>query len=343
MLKFIKTKALVAVTLGIFASTMIPGAIPEAQAGIRDNIKDRRAERKAKREETKAALGGGRGAKVTGDGIAQKITVQGHTREFLVYGTSTAGSNPGVIIAFHGSAGNGPRMAELTKFHTKSKGYLTLYPTSSGFWNDGRAETSAKLDDLAFTDAMIDFVVQTYGADRNRVFAAGVSNGGMMTHRLACERTSSIRAYATVVANLPAAYINKCSPSGSVPIIMFNSTSDTLMQWDGGEIPSSKLLGLGAGGVVTSTPQTYDFWSSYNSCSANPTTDALVDRDPNDGTRVFKMDWSGCRSGSDVIVYKIVGGAHGWLGSDTYRRGKNPGQDIDASAKIIDFFRAYGL
>lgn len=341
MLKSMKTQVLFAIVLGVLSGSFYTGFSSDAQAGVLDRVQERRAERKEKRAERQTERKAG--TTNTGDGTRVQMTVKGASREFLVYGAATGGSKPGIIIAFHGSAGDGPRMAALTQFHTKSQGYLTLYPTSSGFWNDGRKETSHMADDVAFTDAMINYAVEKYGADRNRVYATGVSNGGMMTHRLACERTTSIRAFATVVANLPVAYINKCAPSGGVPIIMFNSTSDTLMKWDGGEIPSLKLLGLGAGGIVTSTPTTYDFYARHNACSAAYSKDELPDRDTSDGTRVIKWDWNGCRSGSDVILYKIVGGAHGWLGSDEYRKGKNPGQDVDASAKIIEFFRIYGL
>lgn len=341
MLKCINTQVLFAIILGLVTGGVSAGFATQAQAGVLDRVQERRAERQERRAERKEDRKSGGTASAGGTRV--QMSVKGAKREFLVYGADTGGSKPGIIIAFHGSAGDGPRMAALTQFHTKSQGYLTLYPTSSGFWNDGRKETSHMADDVAFTDAMINYAVEKYGADRNRVYATGVSNGGMMTHRLACERTNSIRAFATVVANLPVAYINKCSPSKGVPIIMFNSTSDTLMKWDGGEIPSSKLLGLGAGGIVTSTPTTYDFYARHNACSAAYSKENLPDRDTNDGTRVAKWDWNGCRSGSDLVLYKIVGGAHGWLGSDEYRKGKNPGQDVDASAKIIEFFRAYGL
>src|SRR5205814_819267 len=92
----------------------------------------------------------------------------------------------------------------------EANGFIVVYPQGyEGHWNDCRVmgPYSAKrenIDDVGFLHAMVDRLVKDHNADRARVYVTGISNGGSMTLCLALETPDFARAYAAVVASVPA-------------------------------------------------------------------------------------------------------------------------------------------
>ena len=77
-------------------------------------------------------------------------------------------------------------------------------------WNDGRNDATSRssaerVDDVLLISTLIDHLKELYSIDTNRVFATGMSNGGMMTERLGCELSDKIAAIAAVAGSLPQA------------------------------------------------------------------------------------------------------------------------------------------
>ena len=328
MLKIFLKPIARACLLGVFLGGTGLGMAADADAGLRDWIKERREARKSKGSDSSNAV---------------ELQVDGQTREMLVYPPRRKTSKPGIVLVFHGGGGGGmDSIARQTGVHKLGTDFITVYPQASGNWNDGRRETADGPNDVKFVDAIVAHLTKEYGADPSKVFSTGLSNGGMMTHRLACERSDSVRAVATVVANFPAAYFGKCKPSRAVPVMMFNGTGDDIMKWGGGEIKTVKWLGLGVGGEVVSTPKTYDFYANMNGCDSGHATEAMPDTDESDGTRTERWARKGCKRG-EVILFRVDGGDHGWPGSGMAMPRRSPGRDVDATQKIVAFFRRNGL
>ncbi len=250
------------------------------------------------------------------------------------------------VLVFHGGEGDGRDAAASSRMAAaaQTQGFVAVFPSSGGTqWNDGRTETATGPDDVAFVRALVDDLVARQGIDPARVFIAGVSNGGMFVERLACDAPDLFRAGAVVAATMPADLAATCAPARPLPLIFFNGTDDRLMPFEGGEIASLRLLGIGVGGTVLSQSATRDFWASAFGCSAPGAPQALPDI-ADDGTTVARQDIGGCRDGADLAFLTITGGGHNWPGSGPGRRfAGTVSADIDATAEMLAFFTRHGL
>ena len=117
-----------------------------------------------------------------------------------------------VVFAFHGGGGDMQLMAGdhyglVAK--ADSAGFIAVFPNGySRFprgklatWNAGHCCGAARdtgSDDVGFVRAMVAQLRQRASIDTQRIFATGMSNGGMFSYRLACEMADVFRAIAPV-------------------------------------------------------------------------------------------------------------------------------------------------
>lgn len=280
------------------------------------------------------------------------ITVGGVQRTYLLHiprAYDKAKPAP-LVLVLHGGGGTAERMVRLTgggldRVAEKER-FLVVYPNGiDRHWNDGRSadETGWKaqgenVDDVGFISALIDELVRTRNADPRRVYVTGVSNGGQMAHRLACEIAHKIAAIAPVIAQMPAHFSPRCKPARPVSVLMMPGTDDPLIPWEGGTI----RLGRQTFGKALSVRETVKFWTRHNGCPETPEVSSEPDRDPADGTRVRKEAYKGCRERTSVVLYAIEGGGHTWPGGYQYLPESIVGKisrDIDAAEVIWEFFR----
>ncbi len=252
-----------------------------------------------------------------------------------------------LLIVLHGGGGNGQGMIKLANFNAIAdrENFIVVYP--DGFekhWNDGRGvQWQAQIenvDDVGFISALIDYLSSELNIDAKKVYVTGISNGGMMSHRLGCELSQKIAAIAPVASNIPVNMESVWAPSRPVPVLIINGTDDPLERWDGGEI----RLGRNTFGVVLSVSDTVKFWVEKDQCSLSPTITQLPDKDRSDGTIVRKEVYGGCENGAEVVLYAIEGGGHTWPGGPQYLPGFIIGRtsrDFDASEVIWQFFKEH--
>lgn len=269
---------------------------------------------------------------------------QGAEREYIVYIPSrldSAQKHPAVIV-LHGGLGDASSIISVSEMNTlaNQERFIAVYPESGGrTWNDGRDETASPIDDVAYIHTMLNQLENDWQVDSGQVFVAGISAGGMMTQRLACELTNRIAGAASVAANLPADL--NCNPSGPMPIVFINGTDDRLMPFEGGEISSIPSLGIGAGGTVLSFADTMTEWSDNNGCTSD-SREVLPDT-AQDDTTATKITYVGCTRGA-LEAFEITGGGHNWPGSvGASSLTGNVSREIDASAEIVEFFKRAGL
>jgi polyhydroxybutyrate depolymerase len=269
----------------------------------------------------------------------------GTTRNYLLYTPSkySSDSPAALVVVLHGGHGDGQRAADQTGFVPVAdrEGFLVVYPEAvEDHWNDGRRTTVSDFDDVAYITAVVEDVSARRTVDADRVFVTGISNGGMMTQRLACDATEKFAAYASVVANLPAAREAICKPTRPVSMLLINGTEDPLMPYRGGEIKKGRRAGKG--GTVLSAPETAAFWASTSGCSMTGATTQLPDKDSRDGSTIKATRYGECDAGVSVRFYSIDGGGHAWPGSPVKPRftrltGKMS-NDVAASELIWEFF-----
>jgi polyhydroxybutyrate depolymerase len=252
-----------------------------------------------------------------------------------------------LLIALHGGGGNSARMGKFSGFDKLSDRdtFLVVYPQAyEKHWNDGRdmdiyASQKDQVDDVGFISALIDTVQKKYTIDPSKVYVTGMSNGGMMSYRLACELGHRIKAIAAVIANIPVKLKDSCNPSQAIPVLIMNGTEDPLMPFEGGDVHLGKRKNLGK---VISTAETVKFWLDKNRCTGKPLLQNLPDKDPADGCRVTETVY--CTGVNQVVLYTIVGGGHNMPGCTPYLPKSIIGNtcgDINGAEVIWAFFKCH--
>ncbi|MFN0124957.1 MAG: alpha/beta hydrolase family esterase, partial [Blastocatellia bacterium] len=228
--------------------------------------------------------------------LTGEIESGGIKRTFLMHlPTSPPKGKPlPLVIALHGGGGQGKGINKLTGLNELAdrQNFIVVYPDGiDRNWNDGRSTVRRKdVDDVKFLGQLIEHLAKSYRVDRQRVYATGISNGGMMSLRLACELSDKIAAVASIAANLPAELQPRCRPARPVSVMMISGMDDPLMPFGGGDIAT--MGGRGMGGKVISAQETTDFWAKQNRTADKPVVTALHDVDPQDGTRVRRAVFS---------------------------------------------------
>ena len=198
------------------------------------------------------------------------------------------------------------------------------------------------IDDVGFISTLIDILIEDYNIDPERVYVTGISNGAIMSYRLACELSYKITAIAPVDGNIPHLLLHECDPIMPVSVLAINNVNDPLVPYEGGNIYSSfRHLNLGK---VLSVNQSIEFWVTRNKCSTKPVVIEEPDIYPKDGTRVTRNEYINHINGTEVILYSIDGGGHTWPGGFQYLPSFIVGKtcrDIDANQVIWSFFKKH--
>jgi len=207
------------------------------------------------------------------------MEVAGLQRSYRSYVPKGLPQGAPLVLVMHGS-GEGPQALRVGTGYgferlADQHGFAVVYPKSFGFdWNDcssigNTAVNGVRADDAGFLAALVDKLISELGVDPQRVFAAGVSNGGSMALRLALEDPQRYRAVAAALANVPAPQNFQCQPLAQTPSVMIlNGTEDPLVPYAGGEI---NLLGLFyKGGQVVSANASAQYFADRNAIPGKP-------------------------------------------------------------------------
>ncbi|QRK13019.1 PHB depolymerase family esterase [Archangium violaceum] len=108
-----------------------------------------------------------------------------------VYAPDILASPPPILVAVHYCTGSGPAFFSGTEFRTLADryGFIVIYPSATRSGNCFDVSSPQALRRGGGSDpvgimSMVTYVIDTYGADENRVYVAGASSGAMMTNVL---------------------------------------------------------------------------------------------------------------------------------------------------------------
>ena len=290
---------------------------------------------------------------------ATKLTAGEHTRTVVVGDLQRRyrvhvpkkydAANPTpVVIVFHGGGGNPESMVRLSGMNAKSDeaGFIVVYPYGTGKLEDylltfngggccGYAMQN-KIDDVGFTRALLDDLAKVANVDTNRVFATGLSNGGIMSHYVGSELSDRIAAIAPVGGPL---MMEACHPNRAVSVMHFHGTGDEFAPFKGGFGKGA----LGRAGVTEfrSVEHTIQSWVKANGCKPEPEVVAMPDK-ADDGMKCTSKTWSGGKDGSEVVLIEIENGGHTWPGNEptVAMLGKST-KDISANDLMWEFFQKH--
>ncbi|MBK9457533.1 MAG: hypothetical protein IPO24_19130 [Bacteroidetes bacterium] len=139
-------------------------------------------------------------------------------------------------------------------FNRNSKWHIRFFGIR--YWNIFGAPGTG-VDDVAFLSALIDSLDAEYNIDLNRVYSTGMSNGGFMSHALACELSNRIAAIASVTGSIDKDRMPFCDPQHNTPVMQIHGTADETVPYDG------NFEFLPVDSVVS-------YWVKQNHCDATP-------------------------------------------------------------------------
>ena len=248
-----------------------------------------------------------------------------------------------LVLVLQG-AGSVPDIMDITRMAgvAKREGFAVAFPNPIGFvWNDGALSvlgTNASNDVSFLRRVVADIDEKQFPVDWKRVYAIGISNGGMMSLRLACEAADLFAGVGAVAANMAKALAADCRPSAPVSVIVINGTEDPIIPYRGGGV---RLIRVMRFGEVLSTEDTMSLWARLNGCAAPLPPVTLPDRDPGDDSRAVRIDYDGCR-GARTRLIRVQGGGHTWPGGLQFMPSVLIGtvnRDIDAGQAAWTFFK----
>jgi len=255
-----------------------------------------------------------------------------------------------MVVVLHGGLGDDDDTVTLTfgKLNelAAEDDFLLVYPQGiGGHWNDGRnvnryVAQREGVNDVGFLTTLIDDLVEKRNVDPDAVFLVGVSDGAMMTHRFACERTNKLRGFAAIIGAMPYDVARRRWRCGKEPLsaLMINGTEDPIVPWDGGmvQFDGQKL------GRVLSVERTFSFWRRHDGCT-NVAVSKIPDFVPSDGTRIERHKAAGCAGDTKVELFAVEGAGHTWPSGWQYLPENMIGptsQDINAAVAAWRFFQS---
>jgi polyhydroxybutyrate depolymerase len=199
---------------------------------------------------------------------------------------------------------------------------------------------TAGVDDVAYVRALLADLATRIAVDPKRVFFTGISNGGGMSQRLACQTADVVAAIATVAGENQFALAG-CTPARPVAVLDIHGTSDMCWPYPGGN------GGCLQGGLYVSVDSTLAGWAARNGCGLVSTATMLPPiAGVNDGTSVVRHDYSGCAPGGALEHLEVVGNGHYWPRGWVYAGGAIVGgvmsRQLATDQAIVDFFAAHG-
>ncbi len=249
---------------------------------------------------------------------------------------------PAPLVLVLQGAGPGFDVMDITRITPVAdrEGFAVAFPNAVGdLWNDGALKVLGANDsrDVAFLRGVVaDIEAKGLKVDRKRIYAIGLSNGGMMSLRLACEAADLFAGVGAIAASMPKALAPDCRPSAPVSVIVVNGTEDPIVPYRGGTV----RVGLVGFGEVLSTDDTMALWARLNGCGPPVAPIPLAKNGRGDGSRAVQIDHD-C-PGAGVRLVRVEGGGHAWPGGMQFLPSLLIGQvnrDIDAGHAAWTFFK----
>ncbi|TNE44305.1 MAG: hypothetical protein EP343_31645 [Deltaproteobacteria bacterium] len=260
------------------------------------------------------------------------LTVGGVKRTATLYVPKGYDKNKPIplVVNFHGGGSNAPQQQIFSLMDEKAdkEGFLVLYPNGSDtFWNVRFCCGEQKTDDVEATRAWIDEIKKKACVDSKRVYATGMSNGGHMAYRIACEAPDLFAAIAPV-AGLT---YSECTPSQPIPILHFHGTEDKSVPYDGGKEYTT-------GEKPFTSPKIKDMvgkWAERNGCGSTP-------KETFSQGQTQCETYESCKNNATVTLCTSQGVGHCWPGN-TFCVGGKSTQEINANDTMWTFFQQYTL
>ncbi len=222
-----------------------------------------------------------------------------------------------LVIGLHGFSGSGWWNSYYMGLFDSilDNEHLLLWPNGSlnsvgiRFWNATDAccaDGITQSDDVEWLDELINEAIISYGADPEGIIFIGHSNGGFMSHRMACERGDMIHSIVSLAGATYNDFSSDCGDSGRPNILNIHGTNDGVILYEGGyhfnwdgfsEYPSANL--------------STSYWAERSGCEESLTNIGVLDlvyTVNEEETTMFEN--LNCEEGNRVALWSINDGGH---------------------------------
>jgi polyhydroxybutyrate depolymerase len=223
----------------------------------------------------------------TGTSIDGTLTVGADQRTYRLSVPSdyVAGEPLPLVFVFNGVGGTG---VQAQQFFQVEAGHRAIFVYPDALPN---ATTNGQIAwvfdangiDVAYFDALLALLTQSYCIDTSRVFALGASSGAIMSNMLGCFRGDVLRA----IAPSSGMDWSQGGCKGDVAVMVICGEQDTFNPCDDA-----------TNGAVSET----NVWVPANGCTTQTAPSPISD---------ICVDYQGCRPADPVLLCTHAGG-HGW-------------------------------
>jgi polyhydroxybutyrate depolymerase len=279
--------------------------------------------------------------------ITRTLSVGGLVRTYHLHVPRSHAPQAPLVMVFHGGGGQGSGIERSSGFDALSdrEGFVVAYPDGvDNSWNDGRTDAPLQgalrkqIDDTSFVRAVIADIATVTPVDGRRVFATGMSNGGIFSQFLGATMSDVFAAIAPVAGGIADPFYRRFAPASPVSVLAMNGTRDPLVPFGGGNVTRAGR------GKVISVDEAMRLWSERDGTVPEPKTGTLPDADATDGCLVKTRKWTGGKNGTDVWLYIEEGAGHTWPGGPQNLPKAIVGavcRDFDATEEAWKFFKAH--
>lgn len=270
--------------------------------------------------------------------INGNIEHDGVERTYILYVPASYSPDQPVplVFNFHGYTSNAAAQMFYGDFRSiaDTAGFLIVHPmgtpdaTGTTHFN---AEWGTNVDDIGYSEALIDHLAEGYSIDQTRIYSTGMSNGGYMSYTLACRLSDRIAAVASVTGSMTVLQLNTpggCTPRRPVPVMQIHGTDDAVVPFNGSNWS----------GAIQDVLQ---YWITHNNCDPEPIVINVPNINNNDFSSATHSVYTNGDNGVEVEFYRILNGGHTWPGT-LFPNGVT-NQDFNASEKIWEFFSKYDI
>jgi polyhydroxybutyrate depolymerase len=258
------------------------------------------------------------------------------------------GSNPvPLVVVLHGFPDNAVHIQSVgMNAKADEEGFIAVYPNGHTYslqmalWNliyFGRwgfyynCWDFDNVDDVGFISTLIEKLQTTLEINSSRIYITGLSGGGFMTYRLGAELSDIVAAIAPVAGSIGGIWTDNSGhdlppyiipePEHPLPVIVFHGMNDSAVPYNGD--PNWTI----------SVNDSVSFWVEHNQC--DPTPQINISESGN----IIKRTYANGSLGTEVILYTVVDGVHGWFGAPDW-----PYEypcEISCTDLIWDFFESH--
>lgn len=221
-----------------------------------------------------------------------------------------------LVVVLHGYGGDSSWMEGYFQFQpaAESRGVFLCYPDGTPDSNRARYWNATDSccdfygggeDDSAYLRGLVETIAHRFVIDRKRIYFTGLSNGGFMSHRMACDHADLVAAIA------PFAGVTFLDPAGRPPtqpvhVLHIHGTADEAVPYSGGA-----LIGVPVTALIPGAVQTVQTWAWLNGCQ-HPVLDPAPSLDLILGSALDTtvMRYTYAPPGGAVELWTIQGGSH---------------------------------